>query len=44
MVSVPKFFYKRPHVAEFDLAGFVVDGNGTELSNGDLVYGFLGVG
>ncbi len=27
-------------MAEFDLAGVVVDGNGTELSNGDLVLWF----
>lgn len=44
MLLVPNFFYKRPHVAEFDLAGVVVDGNDTDLSEGDQVYGFLGVG
>ncbi|PFH52444.1 hypothetical protein AMATHDRAFT_140283 [Amanita thiersii Skay4041] len=33
----------RPLVAEHDLAGVIVDGNGTEFKPGDQVFGFVSV-
>jgi len=40
MLWIPNLFSNRPHVAEHDFAGEVVDGNGTEFSDGDQVFGF----
>lgn len=44
MKLVPNMFSKTPRVAEHDLAGEVVDANGTEYSNGDQVFGFIPTG
>ena len=44
MELVPSFIARRPHVAEHDFTGIVVDANGTELANGQPVYGLLPVG
>lgn len=33
----------RPLPAEYDLSGVIDDGNGTEFSKGDEVFGFLDV-
>lgn len=41
MVALPNFFITRPHVAEYDFAGVVVNGNGTEFSDGNPVYGWV---
>ena len=43
MGMLPNFIAKRPHVAEHDFAGVVVDANGTDLQNGQEVYGFIPV-
>ncbi|KAJ6591715.1 hypothetical protein DFH09DRAFT_1025689 [Mycena vulgaris] len=39
MGAVPNFLIGRPHVAEQDVAGIVVDPNGSEFSSGDKVFG-----
>lgn len=44
MGLLPNFIAKRPHVAEHDFAGIVVDGNGTEFQKGQEVYGLVSVG
>lgn len=44
MGLLPNFIVKRPHVAENDFAGVVVDANGTEFENGQEVYGLVSVG
>lgn len=41
MKLLPNFLSKRPHVAEHDFAGMVVNGNGTRFSNGDEVFGCI---
>jgi NADPH:quinone reductase-like Zn-dependent oxidoreductase len=43
MKSMPNLFAKRPHVAENDFSGVVVDSNGTHFSSGDNVYGWIPV-
>lgn len=43
MGMLPNFAAKRPHVAEHDFSGVVVDANGTDLKNGEEVYGFIPV-
>ncbi|KAI0818932.1 hypothetical protein BC629DRAFT_1278810 [Irpex lacteus] len=43
MGLLPNFIAKRPHVAEHDFAGIVVDGNGTEFQKGQEVYGLVSV-
>ncbi|KAF9036600.1 hypothetical protein BJ165DRAFT_1532722 [Panaeolus papilionaceus] len=43
MMKLPNLFAKRPHVAEHDFSGVVVDANGTSFSNGDNVFGFISV-
>ncbi|KAJ3536779.1 hypothetical protein NM688_g6791 [Phlebia brevispora] len=43
MGLLPNLFAKRPHVVEHDFTGLVVDANGTELQNGDAVYGIIPV-
>jgi len=44
MKLLPNLFAKRPHVAEHDLSGVIVDANGTKFANGDNVYGWIPVG
>ncbi|GBE82508.1 hypothetical protein BKA93DRAFT_761220 [Sparassis latifolia] len=43
MQKIPSFIARVPYIPEHDFAGVVVDANGTELKNGDEVYGFLDV-
>ena len=43
MGLMPNFIARRPHVAEHDFAGVVVDANGTALQNGQEVYGWIPV-
>jgi NADPH:quinone reductase-like Zn-dependent oxidoreductase len=44
MRLLPNLFAKRPHIAEHDFSGVIVDSNGTKFSNGDDVYGWIPVG
>lgn len=44
MKLVPGFIAKRPYVPESDLAGVVVDANGTALKVGEQVFGWKPVG
>ncbi|KAG6885996.1 hypothetical protein C0993_006112 [Termitomyces sp. T159_Od127] len=45
MKFLPTFMHSgRPLPAEHDLAGEIVDGNGTRFSAGDQVFGFIPVG
>ena len=39
MGLLPGFVLRRIHAHEFDLAGVVVDGNGTEFKEGDEIMG-----
>ncbi|GLB43433.1 putative zinc-binding dehydrogenase [Lyophyllum shimeji] len=41
MKLLPNFARGRPLPAEMELSGVVVDGNGTEYSDGDQVFGFV---
>ncbi|KAI0933956.1 hypothetical protein AcW1_005634 [Taiwanofungus camphoratus] len=41
--TVPNFILKKPYVPESDLAGVVVDGNGTMFKKDDQVFGWLPV-
>ncbi|KAF8884016.1 hypothetical protein BD779DRAFT_1674317 [Infundibulicybe gibba] len=41
MAMVPNFLAKRPRVAEYDVAGTIVDGNETNFHVGDQVFGFI---
>lgn len=41
MRQLPNFLAKRPHVAEHDFAGIVVNENGTEFHKGDPVFGCI---
>jgi hypothetical protein len=41
MKVLPNFIARRPHVAEHDLAGIIVDSNGTHFNNGDGVFGWI---
>ena len=41
MRVVPYIIAGRPHVAEHDFSGVVVDANGTNLNTGDSVYGWI---
>ena len=43
MGTLPNVLSKRPHPAEHDLAGVIVDANGTSFSNGDEIIGFIPV-
>lgn len=43
MKLLPGFILKRPYIPEYDLAGVIVDTNGSEFQNGDEVFGFLPV-
>lgn len=44
MGLVPNLLLKRPHVAEIDFTGIVVDANGTKFENGQAVWGFVPMG
>lgn len=44
MGMMPNFMAGRPIIAENDLAGTVVDGNGSEFRKGDRVLGIVAVG
>lgn len=44
MGLVPNFMTKRPHAAEHDFAGIVINGNGSRFENGQEVYGQTGAG
>ncbi|KAJ7281769.1 hypothetical protein C8J57DRAFT_1298502 [Mycena rebaudengoi] len=39
MGAVPNFMARRPHLAELEMAGIVVDANGTDFNVGDKVFG-----
>ena len=41
MSTVPNIVARRPITPEYDFAGVVADGNGTEFSTGDEVIGFI---
>ncbi|KAG6377960.1 hypothetical protein JVT61DRAFT_14754 [Boletus reticuloceps] len=41
MGTLPTALTKRPHPAEHDLAGVIVDANGSSFSNGDEVIGYI---
>ncbi|KAF9566242.1 NAD(P)-binding protein [Agrocybe pediades] len=41
MRVLPNFAARRPRIPEFDLAGVVVDANGSRFSNGDHVFGWI---
>ncbi|KAF9219842.1 NAD(P)-binding protein [Gyrodon lividus] len=43
MSALPNFLSARPHPAEHDLAGVVIDANGSRFLNGDEVIGFIPV-
>ncbi|PSS37418.1 hypothetical protein PHLCEN_2v722 [Hermanssonia centrifuga] len=43
MGFLPNFIARRPHVAEHDFTGIIANANGTELENGQAVYGFVPV-
>lgn len=40
MGRLPDILAKKPYIPEHDLAGIIVDANGTNLREGDLVYGW----
>lgn len=42
MKTVPKWMAKRPYIAEMDFSGVIVDANGTDLSNGQEIFGLVG--
>ncbi|KAF8162896.1 hypothetical protein B0H34DRAFT_835459 [Crassisporium funariophilum] len=44
MRFLPNLFAKRPHPAEHDLSGFIVDANGTAFHNGDNIFGWIPTG
>lgn len=44
MRMLPNLFANRPHVAEHDFSGVIVDANGTSYSNGDNVFGWIPTG
>ena len=41
MAMFPNFMARRPHVAEHDLAGVIVNANGTQFAAGDHVFGLI---
>ena len=41
MDLLPGFVLRRIHAAEYDLAGIVVNGNGTAFKTGDEVFGWI---
>lgn len=44
MKLLPSLFARRPHIAEHDFAGVIVDSNGTHFKNGDEVFGWIPAG
>lgn len=44
MRVLPNVLARRPHIAEHDFSGVVVDANGTNLNYGDDVYGWIPTG
>lgn len=40
MQLMPNFLARRPHIAEHDLAGVVIDSNSTAFQKGDEVFGW----
>lgn len=43
MKVAPNYMAKRPHIAEFDLSGEVVDQKGSQFVNGDKVIAYCPV-
>ncbi|KAF8504133.1 hypothetical protein BU17DRAFT_58327 [Hysterangium stoloniferum] len=43
MKLLPNFMAGRPHVAEHDLAGVIVDANDSNFTNGDEMFGWIPV-
>ncbi len=43
MGLLPSFLVKRIQAVEFDVAGVVVNGNGTDLKEGDEIFGVIPV-
>ena len=43
MGFLPSFVVKRVQAYEFDVAGVVIDGNGTDLKEGDEIFGTIPV-
>ena len=43
MGTLPNLLSKRPHPAEHDLAGVIVDANDTSFTKGDEIIGFIPV-
>ena len=43
MGLLPNVLARRPHAAEHDFTGLIVDSNGSDLENGQAVYGFIPV-
>jgi NADPH:quinone reductase-like Zn-dependent oxidoreductase len=41
MAAVPDFIAGRPHIAEHELAGTIIDANGTQFTVGDSVFGII---
>ena len=41
MKLAPGFMLPRPYIAESDFSGIVVDANGTELADGQEVFGMV---
>ncbi|KAF7791263.1 hypothetical protein EIP86_002277 [Pleurotus ostreatoroseus] len=41
MEVIPNWMSKRPYIAEMDFSGVIVDANGTDLSNGQEVFGLV---
>ena len=41
MLLLPNFLAKRPVVAEHDFAGVIADANGSEFTNGEVVFGYV---
>ncbi|KIJ32415.1 hypothetical protein M422DRAFT_265744 [Sphaerobolus stellatus SS14] len=44
MLVLPNFLARRPHIAEHDLAGIIVDPNGSHFKAGDEVFGWIPLG
>ena len=41
MEVIPNWMSKRPYIAEMDFSGVIVDANGTDLNNGQEVFGLV---
>lgn len=41
MKLLPSFLARRPHIAEHDFAGVIVDSNRTDFKDGDEVFGWV---